>query len=111
MHCSILLNSDISMRNVFFKNTISPLGFIILNITIVIFSIINDIFLYRISKKKKSGFMRDLRCSLFIAYCHLFRYLLMMLTMTGNVYIIGSYIISRFISTLITRKKEVEECC
>ncbi|EEQ82222.1 hypothetical protein NCER_101096 [Vairimorpha ceranae BRL01] len=110
MHCSILLNTDTSLKNVFIKNNIPPLGFLTLNITLFIVIILNEIIIVRLQKKKKYNLFRDIKYSLFLVYYYFFNYLVMMLTMTGNIFIICSYLTSKSMSFLITKRIK-SSCC
>lgn len=103
MPCSFLLNFDTSLENVFFKSKIPPPYFLIINITIVVFSLLNAL----ASRKIKSKYAYGLFC----AYNCLFDWIVMMLIMTCNVYLLTSYIFSRFMCCLLQSKIKTYSCC
>ncbi|EOB15121.1 hypothetical protein NBO_10g0111 [Nosema bombycis CQ1] len=102
---SLLLNFKTQLNNIFFENKIEGVNFILLNFTVFVMSLSIEIIDHQV--KKKNRLMRS-----FVSTCLYFvGWIIMMLSMTANFYLILTIILAKFTVFYLFRNYEKDPMC
>jgi magnesium-transporting ATPase (P-type) len=102
---SLLLNFKTHLNNIFFKNKIEGVNFILLNFTVFVMSLSIEFIDHQV--KKKNRFIRS-----FVSTCLYFvGWVIMMLSMTANFYLILTIVLAKFTVFYLFRNYEKSEMC